>query len=493
MMVRSTTTGKQKYAALLFIACIFAIFFGEFIRSFIGSLNGECPQGYALSDWLINYQGGFVRRGLAGELFRLISGQTYLYPTVNLVAFALGLTVTMTILLLLVYRSSNLSLKTAAIFTLNPAGLPLLYASVFYRKEMLFHVITIAHLLIIGCILEKRRYSYLYNPIAFILFAAMGTLAALTHETYIFMCFACNLILSLYFYHSCSNSPLNLKHYVKALTIQIMPLAFCIVAFSFKGNTNVAQTIWNSIDIADKRQMLNSVPEKLTYQVLTRVGTDMDHAINCIGFSTVHALKQQSYIITSGEIWLWALIVIISSYLAMEAGATFAVKALSNNRGGLLESDQRLAHEDVIREGSCYLFYLLLVSTLPLYLLGIDYGRWICCLIIMYTIVCLFQPKIVIFIWLECNRYKVMAKNLQMATRYQQVFNNYLSFGLGNQLLKNIICIYWLGFVSVSVCYQKIGGMYGGFVPDTVQNSIAIRILVFRISRLALRVSHLIS
>ena len=40
---------------------------------------------YAYSDWLINYAGGFVRRGLAGELLRRASGGPIAPATLNLV------------------------------------------------------------------------------------------------------------------------------------------------------------------------------------------------------------------------------------------------------------------------------------------------------------------------------------------------------------------------------------------------------------------------
>ena len=43
-------------------------------------------EGFNIGDWLINYQGGFVRRGLIGEILYLISKVTGISPVVYLVA-----------------------------------------------------------------------------------------------------------------------------------------------------------------------------------------------------------------------------------------------------------------------------------------------------------------------------------------------------------------------------------------------------------------------
>lgn len=41
---------------------------------------GHQPDGWLIGDWLINYQGGFVRRGLPGQIFLTISSATGLSP-----------------------------------------------------------------------------------------------------------------------------------------------------------------------------------------------------------------------------------------------------------------------------------------------------------------------------------------------------------------------------------------------------------------------------
>ena len=48
-------------------------------------------EGFNIGDWLINYQGGFVRRGFAGEILYLLARLTSLSPAVLLVSFQIAI------------------------------------------------------------------------------------------------------------------------------------------------------------------------------------------------------------------------------------------------------------------------------------------------------------------------------------------------------------------------------------------------------------------
>ncbi len=57
---------------------ILAAFFIAMLASLLVSANilWHQPDGWLIGDWLINYQGGFVRRGLPGEIFLKLSSFT---------------------------------------------------------------------------------------------------------------------------------------------------------------------------------------------------------------------------------------------------------------------------------------------------------------------------------------------------------------------------------------------------------------------------------
>ena len=53
---------KKKILFFYFIYLLFGIYIYSILQ-----IN-EFPQKYVFTEWLINYQGGFIRRGLLGEL-----------------------------------------------------------------------------------------------------------------------------------------------------------------------------------------------------------------------------------------------------------------------------------------------------------------------------------------------------------------------------------------------------------------------------------------
>ena len=58
---------KNKIITIYFLY----LFVGIFIYSIL--LINEFPQRYVFTDWLINYEGGYVRRGLLGQIIYEIS------------------------------------------------------------------------------------------------------------------------------------------------------------------------------------------------------------------------------------------------------------------------------------------------------------------------------------------------------------------------------------------------------------------------------------
>lgn len=69
------------------------LFFVYFVLvTFINGLIVErVSRNWIISSWLINYQGGFVRRGLPGEIFYLLSRLTHVTPVFYVVGTYLSL------------------------------------------------------------------------------------------------------------------------------------------------------------------------------------------------------------------------------------------------------------------------------------------------------------------------------------------------------------------------------------------------------------------
>ena len=109
------------------------------ITSALGVIMIRKDRAWTISDWLINYQGGYVRRGLAGEIFYLFSRLLYISP----IAFVLMAYFAAYAVLLLMFRrlvqQSTRELWVIAIL-LSPATLafPILDMSSGFRKEIVF-------------------------------------------------------------------------------------------------------------------------------------------------------------------------------------------------------------------------------------------------------------------------------------------------------------------------------------------------------------------
>jgi hypothetical protein len=109
------------------------------ITSALGVIMIRKDRAWTISDWLINYQGGYVRRGLAGEIFYLFSRLLHISP----IAFVLMAYFAAYAVLLLMFRrlvqQSTRELWVIAIL-LSPATLafPILDMSSGFRKEIVF-------------------------------------------------------------------------------------------------------------------------------------------------------------------------------------------------------------------------------------------------------------------------------------------------------------------------------------------------------------------
>ena len=98
---------------------------------------------WAFSDYLINYSGGFVRRGFLGELLSFL-GEGNIVPTFNIFLLAL-FTVNLGLLVYLT-RLTTVSFLVPSLAILMPMGLVSIsvYADleIFARKEMIFFCFT---------------------------------------------------------------------------------------------------------------------------------------------------------------------------------------------------------------------------------------------------------------------------------------------------------------------------------------------------------------
>lgn len=313
------------------ISFLFAIALYEYANTDIGLIT------YATSDWLINYQGGMVRRGLIGQLIFSLTSE---YSNMLLLLFCIQIIVAL-VTLWLVLKLFFSSEKTTSwlLFLLSPA----FFISYFLyethsaiRKENL--VFLAMALLANG--LSGRGIKSIY------LFAAVATysIAVLSHEI---ACFCLPFFLYplwITYRNRANHSSLLLKIAISFCAASILGLIFSII---FKGDSLVAEKICTS---------------------LVQRGFDKILCEYSIPFLASNTFDAHQYLLTQ---------VSQKPYIPL-----YSICLLLSAIPFLLSSWIKLRTTQLLVGSGA-------LALLPLFLTAIDWGRWVHVYVVLITI-CLF-------------------------------------------------------------------------------------------------------
>ena len=228
----------QKKVSLLvfvFFSSYIVIKLLKTIHTVYFTVGGFEYRSFSISDWLINYEGGFVRRGLMGQLLYLFTKIQFCDVRIIIMwivfvtsALFLGLTVS-------IFRREGFS--PLIIPTGCFAGFTLF--SLYGRRDML----TFLLMYLIFLMYKKVQSSQQYNILLKIVFYVLSIMLILIHEsaffyTFPFLMFICyrRLPISQSFVKKISRS------IVEFLPILLTMAIVCV----FKGNKEIADSIWNS-------------------------------------------------------------------------------------------------------------------------------------------------------------------------------------------------------------------------------------------------------
>ena len=285
-------------------------------------------ESWQLGDWLINYAGGFVRRGLTGTLVQLVSGATGLQP--NYVVILASLACYCLLALWFLHRCAGY-FPAALVLSCVVMGFPA-YQDGIVRKDCL------CLLLFLGCV--RADGSTLPPVVRFMLVNLLAALAIFSHEGFAFYALPALAI----FVTRDDPRPFLLRGLV------LLPAAGCLLlSIIFHGTPEIANAVNDSW---------------LPLWQLTNPGNpavgDPIHAIEALGWSSGKGLSLSTYLLTSGfyQPAAWAFVYAVS----------FALVVLFTGRG-------EAGIGPKIRITALLLMQLVFVS--PLFLLGVDYGRWL--------------------------------------------------------------------------------------------------------------------
>jgi hypothetical protein len=298
---------------------------------------------YAYSDYLINYAGGFVRRGLGGEILRQLGGGTASLPTVNAIVFGVYLLFSLAFLRL-AFRIGVTQQRLLAmlVFWLAPGG-PLgdaVEGDFYPRKDFLFLLFVLA----VAVLAERRRAST--AVLLAVTFAGSAALS-LIHEGFLFIG-AVPIALVLYDRFAEHGRP-------RASIVAWFYLIFCVLLFTvaslFKGDAATVTAIWHSIGAANRAII---APDSLPGGGIPAGG------IEALQLSLLQGMDMPWAYLRTGLIWYWVLGLVASAAICLYVAA-------APDPDGRRASLARAA----------VLYGTIVAGTAPLYLLAWDWGRWI--------------------------------------------------------------------------------------------------------------------
>lgn len=333
---------KNKYLAVYFVLYVLAL-----LKIFSKSLyEGYTKDSAVISEFLINYQGGFVRRGLLGELI------LFLYNNFKISPYFLILSISISaFLILIIYFVIKFTRNGYSLFILPFVfflGNPVIH-QFWVRKDILLVLI----FLLIILLSVKKNFLHL------VLINLLLITGILIHEEIGFICFP---VLFLLHYQKNGSSEKS-KISIHSILLPILQLSLSLFAFGmvlyFKGSALISTTIWNSwknVPFPHKSVDDQTIPvaiDALSWSL--KKGLSLSQTTFFNFDNGVHSFLGWGLII-SGIYYLLSNLHLLNFPLFKQKG----LRDVSSNKS--LLSD---------------LLLIQFFSVIPLFILGYDYSRWI--------------------------------------------------------------------------------------------------------------------
>jgi hypothetical protein len=342
----------RRFAAALTLAAILAACAAAIHRITVGSPQALGWNPYGYSEWLINYAAGFTRRGIVGEILHHAAAGGPILPAVNAIVYCSYLAVEACLILLFVLSRRG-GMALAILLPLVPGGAISMAVNgeFFYRKELLatamFAVLCVLYRIASLISLKPLRRILLSSVIAIAWLSL--PIATLNHESYVFLngIAVCALI-----YAAASDLGLARPSRLAASYFGIGIAGFFAMAL-FHGSPRIAAGVWQSLSAFDQSQIAAT-------GVINKTSGG---AIGAIGWSVLDVLKLDFGVLTSGMVWYW--------FFALGVAAAFSVSMF------FVDDPVPAAQPSLQPSDRMGFFLLLTLFSLPLFLLGWDWGRWL--------------------------------------------------------------------------------------------------------------------
>ena len=334
---RSRWSGSYVAIIIYFIGILFSVIviWNNTLHT-PSSLNWN---SWVFYEWLINYEGGFVRRGLIGSVINAFYYGEELSAVNALVFFAALLF----ILLATIFVASNVkNARSALLFIFCPVGFYWMATGneYYYRKETFFYITVLC-----ACLIFQRWQIYRNRYLALILTGfifATSSLLPLVHEAFLFYSWLPFSLMLLQLHQANGASG---KRVATAFTL--VSFVIFVILSCYKGDANTSEAIW--LSLSDSAKALTGTSEPAG-------------GISAIGWSLTRGLSLSVIALQSGlaSYYIFSIILI---YL-------FVGYIVSEHRS--LDLKQTYLSKQLLLP-----FGIVVVSFLPLFVLGWDWGRWV--------------------------------------------------------------------------------------------------------------------
>ena len=290
-------------------------------------------ESYQITDWLINYAGGFVRRGLPGTLLAFLSEATGIQA--NHLAIFISLALYLSLAAWFLRRAGN-AFPIALILSCIVMGFPGYQDIV--RKDCLGLV------LLLGCL--KAQDSGLPKIASVLIVNLLAALAILSHETFIFFALPALVLFS---------KPANQDNSLRDLLYRSLALAPAALVFLLVAMHHGTPAIATAVHESWMPLWEILAPDQAVIEPAA--------SIAALGWTSEQGVYLSTYMLTSG---LYQPLCWITVY-----AASFLLVVLFTGR----DENPSTRMKTKARVTAILVTQFLFIS--PLFILGVDYGRWL--------------------------------------------------------------------------------------------------------------------
>ncbi|WP_173959856.1 hypothetical protein [Polynucleobacter arcticus] len=301
---------------------------------------------WPIAEWLINYEGGFVRRGLIGQLLYIFSAGESVIQSVNIITLILFYLYVAIFLSVYFYsRIKNWYVLVPAL--LIPGGIVQMGLTMqfFTRKEIIFLLLFGVLCLITLAIKRSSAHKKtIFNSLLFLLAIIGGIICTFVHEGYVFMGYPLTLVL---LWTNLKNSVFQrLYCFYFALYFFLIPAIF-ILSSVFHGDMQSANNIWNSLNLSDRVLLSPAAPYSFFGPIASMGWGLQQHFLTLYGIFATDA-------------YLYWPIFILGNYLVMFFVFCVIVRTTHHH-------------------ASIFNRYMLfgVISSFLMYFIAADWGRWL--------------------------------------------------------------------------------------------------------------------